>query len=81
MQVVHIAFNYLRLTLIYFYLECKILVKIPDSVLDSALALWGKEGDIVREKNYKLSNVSDLVKIKPKHANSKIKFLSREIKN
>ena len=34
-----------------------------------------------REKNYKLSNVSDLVKIKPKHANSKIKFLSREIKN
>ena len=31
-------------------LECKILVKIPDSVLDSALALQGKEGDIVREK-------------------------------
>ena len=28
----------------------KILVKIPDSVLDSALALQGKEGDIVREK-------------------------------
>ena len=28
----------------------KILVKIPDSVLDSALALRGKEGDIVREK-------------------------------
>ena len=79
MQVVHIAFTYLRLTLIYFHLECKILVKIPDSVLDSALALQGKEGDIVREKLY--SNVSDLVKIKPKHANSKIKFLSREIKN
>ena len=31
-------------------LECKILVKIPDSVLDSALVLRGKEGDIVREK-------------------------------
>ena len=38
MQVVHVAFTYLRLTLIYFHLECKILVKIPDSVLDSALA-------------------------------------------
>ena len=25
-------------------------VKIPDSVLDSALALQGKEGDMVREK-------------------------------
>ena len=69
MQVVHIAFTYLRLTLIYFHLERKILVKIPDSVLDSAGALQGKEG----EKNYKLSNVSDLVKIKPKHANRKIK--------
>ena len=80
MQVVHIAFTYLRLTLIYFHLECKILVTIPNSVLDSALALRGKEGDIVRE-NYMIINVSDLVKIKPKHANSKIKFLSREIKN
>ena len=50
MQVVHIAFTYLRLTLTYFHLECKILVKIPDSVLDSALVLWEKEGDIVREK-------------------------------
>ena len=30
--------------------ECKILIKIPDSVLDSALALRGKEGDIAREK-------------------------------
>ena len=37
MQVAHIAFTYLRLTLIYFHLECKILVKIPDSVLDYAL--------------------------------------------
>ena len=50
MQEVHIAFTYLSLTLTYFHLECKILVKIPDSVLDSALALWEKEGDIVREK-------------------------------
>ena len=50
MQVAHIAFIYLRLTLIYLDLECKILVKILDSVLDSALALRGKEGDIVREK-------------------------------
>ena len=50
MQVVHIAFTSLRLIQIYFHLECIILVKIPDSVLDSALALWGKEGDIVREK-------------------------------
>ena len=66
MQVVHIAFTYLRLTLIYFHLECKILVKIPDLVLDSALALRGKEGDIGREKLY---------------ANSKIKFSSRETKN
>ena len=51
MQVVHIAFTYLLLTLIlYFHLECKIFVKIPDSVLDSALALRAKEGDIVRQK-------------------------------
>ena len=50
MQVVHIAFTHLRLTLIYFHLDCKILVKTPDSLLDSALTLRGKEGDIVREK-------------------------------
>ena len=50
MQVVHVAFTYLHLTLIYFHLECKILVKSPDSVLDCAVALRGKEGDIVREK-------------------------------
>ena len=50
MQVVHIAFIYLRLTLIYFHLEYKILVKNPESALDSALALRGKEGDIAREK-------------------------------
>ena len=28
------------------------LVKVPDSLLDSTLALWGKEGDIVRGKLY-----------------------------
>ena len=50
MQVVQIAFTYLRLILIYLHLECKILVNIPDSVLDSGLALRGKERDIVREK-------------------------------
>ena len=44
---VHIAFTY---SLFYFHLEYKILAKIPDSLLDSALALRGKEGDIVREK-------------------------------
>ena len=70
---------YLLLTLIYFHLECKILVNIADSVLDSALTLREKEGDIVREK--KVSNVNGLVRIKPKHANSKIKFFSREIKH
>ena len=80
MQVVHIAFTYLLLTLIYFHLECKIFLNFPDSVLDSALGLRGKEGDTVIKKT-KLSNVSDLVKIKSKHTNSKIKFLSREIKN
>ena len=46
MQVVHTAFTYLRLTLIYFHLKCKILVKIPDPVLDYAVALRGKEADI-----------------------------------
>ena len=50
MQVVRIAFTYLRLTLLYFHFECKILGKIPDSVLDSALELRGKEGDILSEK-------------------------------
>ena len=50
MQVAHIAFTYLRLTLIYFHLECKILPKIPNSVLDSAPALRGNQGDIVSEK-------------------------------
>ena len=45
---VHIAFTYLILTLIYFHLEFKILVKIPDSLSDSALALRRKESDIVR---------------------------------
>ena len=50
MQVVHIDVTYLRLSLIYFHFECKILVKIPDPVLDSALGLRQKEVDIVREK-------------------------------
>ena len=50
MEAANISFTYSRLTLIYFHLECKIVVKTPDSVLDSALALRGKEGDIVREK-------------------------------
>ena len=50
MQVVHIALTYLLLTLIYFHVECKILVKIHDSLLDSTLALQGKEGDIIRRK-------------------------------
>ena len=50
MQVAHIAFTSVSLTLIYFHLKCKILAKTPDSVLDSAIALRGKEGDIVREK-------------------------------
>ena len=45
----------------YCHLECKILVKIPDPLLNSALAL----------REYKFINVSDLVKIKPKRANSK----------
>ena len=49
MQVAQIAFTYLRFTLMYFHLECKILLKIPDSVLDSALALREKEADIARE--------------------------------
>ena len=69
---------YILLTLMYFYLECKILVKIPDSLLDSALALRAKEGDIVRGK-YKLINVSDPMQIKPKHANSKF-FSQRKLK-
>ena len=59
-------------------MECKILVKIPDSLLDSALALWGKERDIVRG-NYKLINVSDPVRIKFKNANSK-SFYHKKLK-
>ena len=44
---VHIAFTH---SLFYFHLEYKTLAKIPDSLLDSALALREKEDDIVREK-------------------------------
>ena len=47
---VHNAFTYLLLPLIYFDLECKILVKIPESLLGSALPLRGKEGNVVRGK-------------------------------
>ena len=52
MQVVHIALTYLLLTLMYFHLEYKILVNIPNLLLDSALALRGKEGNTVRGKLY-----------------------------
>ena len=76
----HIDFNSDILSLFTTELKDEILVKIPGSVLDFALALRGKEGGIVRGK-YKLSNVGDLVRIKPKHANGKLKCLSQEIKN
>ena len=59
-EVAQIAFTYLLLTLTYFYFECKILVK---SATGKRRRYWGG--------NYKLINVSNLVKIKPKHANSK----------
>ena len=49
-------------------------------MLDSALVLLGKEGDIVREK-LQAEQCKQSVRIKPKHANSKIKLLSRKIKN
>ena len=49
-MITHVTFNSDILSFFKKELECKILVKIPDSVLDSALALQGKEGDIVREK-------------------------------
>ena len=62
----HIAFAYLLLTLTYFHLEWKILLNIPDSLLDSALALRRKEGE-----NYKLISVWNLVTIQLKHGNSK----------
>ena len=54
-QVVHITLTHFILILTYFHflplyeLECKILVKIPGSMLDSAIAVQGKEGDIVKE--------------------------------
>ena len=62
-------------------LECEILAKIPVPMLNSPLALRGKEDDIVREKKYKLSMLSDLVKNKLKHAHSKTKLQSQSIKN
>ena len=76
MQVVHIAFTHLRLTLIYFYLESKILVKIPDSVLEYALALRGKVGDIVRETDLvKMITKQVYIKIKLYHGKLKTKYL------
>ena len=45
-------------------------------MLDSAPELWAKEGDIVRGK---LINVSDMAKIKPKHASS-ISFYHGKLK-
>ena len=46
----HIYFNFDILSFFTKGLKGKILVKIPDSLLGSALALRGKEGDIVRGK-------------------------------
>ena len=49
------------LILIYFHflplyeVECKILVKIPASVLDPTLTLQGKKHDLLRKKIYELS--------------------------
>ena len=46
---------------------------------DSDLVQQGKEGHRVREK-YKPNNVYDLVKIKPKHVNSKKFFYNEKLK-
>ena len=46
---------------------------------DSDLVQQGKEGHRVREK-YKPNNVYDLVKIKPKHVNSKKIFYNEKLK-
>ena len=56
-------------------------VKISVPMLDSPLALRGKEGDIVREKKYEISLLSNLVKNEPNHATSRTKFLLLEMKN
>ena len=50
-------------------------------MLDSPLALRRKEDDIVREKKYEISLLSNLVKTEPNHATSRTKFLLLEIKN
>ena len=50
----HIYFNSDILSFFTKELKGKILVKIPDSILDSALALRGKGGGIVRGKNISL---------------------------
>ena len=70
--VVHIAFPYSCLILIYFHLE------YSDKYSDN-IPFHKRRG--YSEWKTELSNVSDLVKIKPKHANIKIKFLSLKIKN
>ena len=44
--------------MLLYELQYKILVKIPDSVLHSALSLWEKK----REKKYELRMLSNLVK-------------------
>ena len=59
----------------FYELECKILVNIPATILDSPLRLPGKKGDIVRKKD-DLNMLSNLVKNKLKHAKDRIKFLS-----
>ena len=48
--------------------------------LDSVLGLRVKEGDMVRQKQYKLSMLSDLVKRKPERTDSRTKFLAQTIK-
>ena len=50
----HIYFNSDILSFFTKELKGKILVKIPDSILDSALALRGKGGGIVRGKSISL---------------------------
>ena len=60
-------------------LGCEILVNIPAPKLNFPQVLSGKEGGIVK-KIYELSILSDLVKIKPKHAKGIEKMKKKEIK-
>ena len=55
-----LVLRYFNLLSLY-ELECKILVKIPNSMLDSALVLGGKKARYW-EKKYEFSMWSDLVK-------------------